>query len=35
MLLALIEDCIRSDASANLCKTVADSFVSDIRSNFF
>jgi hypothetical protein len=26
MLLALIEDCIRSDASANLCKTVADSF---------
>src|SRR5262245_60361643 len=26
MLLALIEDRIRSDASANLCKTVADSF---------
>jgi hypothetical protein len=26
MLLALIEDCIRADASANLCKTVADSF---------
>jgi hypothetical protein len=26
MLLALIEDCIRFDASANLCKTVADSF---------
>src|SRR5215510_150584 len=25
MLLALIEDCIRSDASANLCKTVAES----------
>jgi hypothetical protein len=27
MLLALVEDCIRSDASANLCKTVADSFL--------
>jgi hypothetical protein len=27
MLLALIEDCIRSDASANLCKTVTDSLV--------
>jgi hypothetical protein len=26
MLIALIEDCIRSDASANLCKTVTDSF---------
>ena len=26
MLLAFIEDCIRSDASANLCKTVTDSF---------
>jgi hypothetical protein len=25
MLLALIEDCIRFDASANLCKTVTDS----------
>ena len=32
MLLALIEDCIRSDASANLCKTVTDSF---IKTGFF
>jgi hypothetical protein len=33
MLIALSEDCIRADASANLCKMVADSFQFGFRGD--